>query len=176
MILSDIYNKTNWVLVVWAHQVWVNMMDLMDSRTFQIITQLSEILQDSGEIGEFDLDIFNIKVNSLQTYEKDLEDFGVNIVIYANQLLRASYPAMLNAAKSILLNSRAKESEEFLISINDFQNNHNSNFISPFQYQTVSDNNIIAKLSTDCCNGCHVEQPTRIYFGPTDITKLEIKI
>ena len=67
-------------------------------------------------------------------------------------------------------------SRYFLISINDFQNNHNSNFISPFQYQTVSDNNIIAKLSTVCCNGSHVEQPTRIYFGPTDITKLEIKI
>ena len=54
-----------------------------------------------------------------QIYEKELEDNGVNIVIYANQLLRAAYPAMLNTAKSILQNSRAKESEEFLISIND---------------------------------------------------------
>ena len=44
----------------------------LNNQNFQIITQLSEILQDSGEIGEFDLDIFNIKVNSLQTYEKDL--------------------------------------------------------------------------------------------------------
>ena len=44
----------------------------LNNQNFQILTQLSEILQDSGEIGEFDLDIFNIKVNSLQTYEKDL--------------------------------------------------------------------------------------------------------
>ena len=44
----------------------------LNNQNFQIISQLSEILQDSGEIGEFDLDIFNIKVNSLQTYEKDL--------------------------------------------------------------------------------------------------------
>ena len=44
----------------------------LTNQNFQILTQLSEILQDSGEIGEFDLDIFNIKVNSLQTYEKDL--------------------------------------------------------------------------------------------------------
>lgn len=67
-------------------------------------------------------------------------------------------------------------SRYFFVSINDYQNNHNSNFISPFQYQTVSDNNIIAKISTDCCKSCCAEQPERIYFGPTDITKLEIKI
>ena len=44
----------------------------LTQESFKIITQLPEILKDSGEIGEFDLDIFNIKVNSLQTYEKDL--------------------------------------------------------------------------------------------------------
>ncbi|MBO6979370.1 MAG: phosphoenolpyruvate mutase [Prochlorococcus marinus XMU1428] len=57
-----------------------------------------------------------------QTYEKELEDNGVNIVIYANQLLRAAYPAMINTAKSILQHSRARESEEFLISISDILN------------------------------------------------------
>ena len=44
----------------------------LNQQNFRIIGQLSEILQNSGEIGEFDLDIFNIKVNSLKTYEKDL--------------------------------------------------------------------------------------------------------
>ena len=44
----------------------------LNQKNYPIIGQLSEILQDSGEIGEFDLDIFNIKVNSLKTYEKDL--------------------------------------------------------------------------------------------------------
>ena len=44
----------------------------LTNQNFQMLTQLPEILQDSGEIGEFDLDIFNVKVNSLQTYEKDL--------------------------------------------------------------------------------------------------------
>ena len=67
-------------------------------------------------------------------------------------------------------------SRYFFVSINDFHNNHNNSFISPFQYQTVSDNNIIAKVSTECCKSCCVEQPERIYFGPTDIIKLEIKI
>ena len=64
----------------------------------------------------------------------------------------------------------------FLIAINDFQNNHDNTFISPFQLQTIADNNILAKISTNCCNKCCVEQPERIYFGPTDIARLEIKI
>jgi hypothetical protein len=64
----------------------------------------------------------------------------------------------------------------FLVSINDFQNNHDSTFISPFQMQTIADNNILAKLLTKCCNKGCVEQPERIYFGPTDIARLEIKI
>ena len=37
-----------------------------------MLTQLSEILQDSAEIGEFELDIFTVKVKNLKTYEKDL--------------------------------------------------------------------------------------------------------
>ena len=42
----------------------------LNQQNFQMLTQLSEILQDSGEIGEFDLDIFNIKVNSLKHTKK----------------------------------------------------------------------------------------------------------
>ena len=66
--------------------------------------------------------------------------------------------------------------EYFLISINDFQNNHDETFISPFQQNTISDNNILAKITTKCCNECCIEQPKRIYFGPVDLTRLEIKI
>ena len=42
-----------------------------------------------------------------KTLEKDLIKNGIKIVIYANHLLRASYPAMIAAAKSILVNQRA---------------------------------------------------------------------
>jgi glycosyltransferase involved in cell wall biosynthesis len=44
----------------------------LNQQNFQILTQLSEILQDSGEIGELELDIFSIKVKNLKTYEKEL--------------------------------------------------------------------------------------------------------
>ena len=51
--------------------------------------------------------------------EEELKAHGVNIVIYANQLLRAAFPAMQNAAKSILKHHRAHEIDEELLSIKD---------------------------------------------------------
>ena len=51
--------------------------------------------------------------------EEELIAHGVNIVIYANQLLRAAFPAMQNAAKSILKHHRAHEIDEELLSIKD---------------------------------------------------------
>lgn len=44
--------------------------------------------------------------------ESEWEDHGVSIVCYANHMLRAAYPAMLNLAKSILRHGRSFEAEE----------------------------------------------------------------
>ena len=55
-----------------------------------------------------------------QVSEEELIENQVNIVIYANHLLRAAYPAMVKTAKSILENHRSYEaSNEFCMSIND---------------------------------------------------------
>lgn len=51
--------------------------------------------------------------------EDELIAHGANIVIYANQLLRAAYPAMVNVAESILKNHRAKEADDKLMSIKE---------------------------------------------------------
>jgi hypothetical protein len=45
---------------------------LLNNQNFQLLQQLPEIIKESGEIGKFELDIFKITINSLQTYEKDL--------------------------------------------------------------------------------------------------------
>jgi len=42
----------------------------------------------------------------------EFEAMGVNIVIYANHMLRAAYPGMMNVAKSILINRRSLEAEK----------------------------------------------------------------
>ena len=47
-----------------------------------------------------------------KTYEKDLIKHGFRIVIYANHMMRASYPAMINVARSILINKRSFNSEK----------------------------------------------------------------
>jgi phosphoenolpyruvate phosphomutase len=44
-----------------------------------------------------------------QITEDELASWGVNVVIYANHMLRSAYPAMLNCAKSILMHGRSKE-------------------------------------------------------------------
>jgi len=44
----------------------------LTAQNFQILVNLSELLQDSGEIGEMEYDIFKFYIKSLNTYEKDL--------------------------------------------------------------------------------------------------------
>ncbi|MCX8957679.1 phosphoenolpyruvate mutase [Erwinia psidii] len=48
-----------------------------------------------------------------------LTDYGFNIVIYANHLLRASYPAMRNILEDILKNGRTLEIEDRCMPIKD---------------------------------------------------------
>jgi phosphoenolpyruvate mutase len=52
-----------------------------------------------------------------QVTESELLQAGVRIVIYANQLIRAAYPAMVRAARSILENERAFECDGMCLPI-----------------------------------------------------------
>lgn len=51
--------------------------------------------------------------------EEELAQHGVNIVIYANQLTRAAFPAMQQTAEDILKYHRAKEVDDRLMPIKD---------------------------------------------------------
>ena len=44
----------------------------LNSNNFQVIVNLSEMLEDSGSIGEMEYEIFKFNIKSLDTYEKDL--------------------------------------------------------------------------------------------------------
>ena len=52
-----------------------------------------------------------------QFTETALNEWGVNIVIYANHMLRASYPAMYNVARIILENERSLEADPYCMPI-----------------------------------------------------------
>ena len=54
--------------------------------------------------------------------EDEWQERGVNIVCYANHMLRSAYPAMLDVAKSILKHKRSYECSEKCISINEILN------------------------------------------------------
>ena len=55
--------------------------------------------------------------------EKELAENNINVVIYANHLLRAAYPAMVEAARQILRHGRALEaSDQCCMSINEIIN------------------------------------------------------
>ena len=51
--------------------------------------------------------------------EEELIKAGVNVVIYANHLLRSAYPAMVNTAKTILYKERSLETDKYCHPIKD---------------------------------------------------------
>ena len=68
---------------------------------------------------KFFIPLVSVPSTYSKVYEKDLIKNGFKLVIYANQLLRASYPAMQNVAKIILKNSRAFEADKKIIPIKE---------------------------------------------------------
>ncbi len=74
----------------------------------------AEILEFCARYNEFDVKVPLVAVPS--TYnsitETELKEAGVRIVIYANQLLRSAYPAMIKTAETILQNERAFEADK----------------------------------------------------------------
>jgi hypothetical protein len=65
----------------------------------------------------------------------------------------------------------------YLLSVNDYQNNHNTAFVSAFKYQSLTDNNILCKMTNSKEDKMNTYlYPKRVYFGPTNINKLDIKI
>ena len=58
-----------------------------------------------------------------QFTEEELAGWGINIVIYANHMLRSAYPAMVKCAESILTHGRSKEaSEDYCMPIKEILN------------------------------------------------------
>jgi len=81
----------------------------------------AEILEFCEKYGRFEQKVPLVVVPS--TYptitETELKQYGVRIVIYANQLLRSAYPAMIKTARTILQHQRAFECNEFCMPIKE---------------------------------------------------------
>ena len=77
------------------------------------VLEFCRILRDYNE----NIPIIVVPTSYNQITAKELSEAGINVVIYANHMLRAAYPGMMNVAKSILDNDRSMEAEENLLSI-----------------------------------------------------------
>lgn len=80
-----------------------------------------EILEFCRRYNEFDVKVPLVVVPSTFNVitESELKAAGVRIVIYANQLLRSAYPAMLKTAQMILENERAYEADKSCMPIKE---------------------------------------------------------
>jgi phosphoenolpyruvate phosphomutase / 2-hydroxyethylphosphonate cytidylyltransferase len=74
----------------------------------------NEIIEFCREFKKFELKVPLVVVPSTYAHmsEYDLQKLGINVVIYANHLIRSAYPAMVSTAESILENSRSEEASE----------------------------------------------------------------
>lgn len=79
------------------------------------VIEFCSILRDYNE----NIPIIAVPTSYNQITAKDLAKVGINVVIYANHMLRAAYPGMKNVAKSILEHDRSLEAEKELLSIKE---------------------------------------------------------
>lgn len=82
------------------------------------VLEFCRILREYNE----NIPIISVPTSYNEITAEDLGKAGVNIVIYANHMLRAAYPGMMGVAKSILDNDRSLEAEENLLSIKEILN------------------------------------------------------
>ncbi len=82
------------------------------------IIEFCKILREYNET----IPIVVVPTSYNQITAKELSKSGINVVIYANHMLRAAYPGMLNVARSILTNDRSFEAEKDLLSIKEILN------------------------------------------------------
>jgi phosphoenolpyruvate phosphomutase len=81
----------------------------------------SEIFQFCDRFRRTDVDTTLVVVPTSfnSVYENQFEERGVNVVIYANHLLRASYPAMARVARTILERGRCLEVDQDCVPVKD---------------------------------------------------------
>jgi len=83
-----------------------------------------EVLEFCKEYKKFEnrVPLVTVPTSYSQITENELIDAGVNVVIYANHLLRSAYPSMKKVAESILKNQRCHEANEHCMDIKEILN------------------------------------------------------
>ena len=87
-------------------------------------SQPDEIFEFCEKFREFapEIPLVVVPTSFNQVYEDEFAKRGVNIVIYANHLIRSAYPSMMETAELILENERCKEADDKCLSIKEIIN------------------------------------------------------
>ena len=129
-----------------------------------------------------------VKNNGLTYLEPTYNCCDTGFVSYPNPYdisfnYRLTIPSDISSPPSVVGWSYCAESiydplgnRYFLLSVNDFQNHHNRSLISAMQEETLNDGHLLAKIYGACGGDCCCENQERIYFGPTSISRLHIKL
>jgi phosphoenolpyruvate phosphomutase len=107
--VEDALERADAYLAAGADGVMIHAKDKSPDKIFSFCKRYHE----AGHTGP----IIVVPSSYNHVYEQELVDAGVKIVIYANHLLRAAYPAMMETATRILENERSYECDDLCMSI-----------------------------------------------------------
>lgn len=167
-----IYNET-------THKITIQKIDLSGNFSLNFNVNLNNIQKDCNKEKNFLNNLNNIHpihltLGWIMGFKNIIDNYNDNTIKYIDGIYDNSYSYTGTGVYKDLFSSY------FLVSLDDFLNNHHDVFISPFLNKADLDNNIIAKIdphATDAArNKEPVINPKRVYFGPCNIDKLHFKI
>ena len=109
--MEDALKRAFAYVKAWADAIMIHSRKKDPSEIFERVEKFRE--QDK------DTPIVVVPTSFNTVTEEEFKDRWVNVVIYANQLIRAAFPAMKDVAETILKNHRAKEVDDKCISIKE---------------------------------------------------------
>ena len=109
--IDDAYKRSIAYIKAGADGIMIHSRKKDPSEIFEFIKKFREVEKDKVLV------VVPTSFNKVK-FEK-FKSMGVNIVIYANHMLRSAYPSMINVAKDILDNGRSFEAEKNCLSIKE---------------------------------------------------------
>jgi len=113
--IEDAINRAEQYVKAGADGIMIHSIDKTGAEIFEFAQRFNKMTE-----GKIPLVVVPTAYNKI--FEKDLFNAGVNIIIYANQLLRAGYKSMLETAEEILKAGRGFEADDKCISIKEVIN------------------------------------------------------
>ncbi len=111
--LEDAYIRAEKYTEAGAGGILIHSKDKSEDLVFKFIKKYK---------GKFNLPVIVVPTTYNHVTIEQFREIGVDVVIYANHLLRSSYPAMMSTAENVLRFGRTMEIEDSLMSVKEIIN------------------------------------------------------